>query len=126
MKYKVVKKVNPRNPNGPKRKTAVAVNAGKMTTKALAKEIAGRSSLTQGDMENALSNCLDELPTFLKIGMSIQLGNFGTLRLNPVCECVDEDQPFTAANIKGVKVIFVPSPDLKNALKDISFEELKQ
>ncbi|MDR2816655.1 MAG: hypothetical protein LBB62_08145 [Proteiniphilum sp.] len=28
------------------------------------------------------NNFLDELPTFLKIGMSIKLGDFGTLRLS--------------------------------------------
>jgi hypothetical protein len=47
------------------------VNAGKFTIRDFAKEIAGRSSLTRGDIENTLDNFLEELPTFLKIGMSI-------------------------------------------------------
>jgi predicted histone-like DNA-binding protein len=123
MKYRVVRKVNPRNPAGPKLKYASPVNAGKLTLKELAKEIAGRSSLTRGDIENVLSNFLEELPTFLKIGMSIQLGDFGTLRLSLSCESVDEDTEFTVANIKGVKVIFTPSPEFKEILKSISLEE---
>jgi predicted histone-like DNA-binding protein len=126
MKYKVVKKVNPQNPNGPKKKHANPVNAGKMVVKSLAKEIAARSSLTVGDVENVLNNLVEVLPVFLKIGMSIQLGDFGTFRLSLASEGVNEDEEFTVAKIKGVRVVFVPGTELKNALKDITFEELKQ
>jgi predicted histone-like DNA-binding protein len=125
MKYKVVKKVNPQNPDGPKKKHANPVNAGKMLLKHLAKEISARSSLTVGDIENVLYNLLDVLPLFLKIGMSVQLGDFGTLRLTLVSESVNEDEEFTVAKIKGVRVVFTPSKELKNALKDITFEEQK-
>jgi predicted histone-like DNA-binding protein len=73
-----------------------------------------------------LNNLIEILPVFLKIGMSIQLGDFGTLRLSLASEGVNEDEEFTVANIKGVRVIFVPGKELKNALKDITFEEQKQ
>jgi hypothetical protein len=39
------------------------VNAGKFTVKDFAKEIAGRSLLTRGDIENTLDNFPEELPT---------------------------------------------------------------
>jgi predicted histone-like DNA-binding protein len=122
MKYKVVLKGNPSNPDAPKKKYAVSSGTGKFTIKNFAKEIAGRSSLTRGDVENVLNNFIDELPTFLKLGLSVKLGDFGTLRLNPVSEGVDADKEFTAANIKGVKVIFTPGVELKESLKDVSFE----
>jgi predicted histone-like DNA-binding protein len=125
MKYKVVEKGNPGNPAMPKKKYANAVNAGKFTIKQFSKEIAGRSSLTRGDIENVLNNFIDELPTFLKLGLSVKLGDFGTLRLNLVSEGVETDKDFTAANIKGAKVIFTPGAELKASLKDISFEEDK-
>jgi hypothetical protein len=60
MKYKVVKRGNPANPAAPKKQYANAVNAGKLTIKDFAKEIAGRSSLTRGDVENVINNFIDE------------------------------------------------------------------
>jgi predicted histone-like DNA-binding protein len=125
MKYRVIQRGNPLNPPEPKKQYASAVNAGKFTIKDFAREIAGRSSLTRGDIENVLNNFIDELPTFLKLGLSVKLGDFGTLRLNLVSEGVEEDKDFTAANIKGVKVIFTPGVELKESLKDVSFEEEK-
>jgi predicted histone-like DNA-binding protein len=125
MRFKVQKMVNPRDPQCPKFKHATPVNAGHMTLKDFAMEIAGRSSLTRGDIENVLSNFLDELPTFLKIGMSVQLGEFGTLRLTISSEAVEESVEFTVANIKGVRVVFTPSSQFKTILRQITFEEVK-
>jgi predicted histone-like DNA-binding protein len=125
MKYKVVLKNNPQRPADPKKQYANAVNAGTLTIKEFAKGIAGRSSLTRGDIENVLNNFLDELPTFLKIGMSVKLGDLGTLRLTLASEGVEEGKEFTVAKIKGVRVIFTPSAELKRLLEDITFEEEK-
>jgi predicted histone-like DNA-binding protein len=125
MKYKVIKKANPQKPGEPKKLYASPVHAGKYTIKDFSKAISGRSSLTRGDIENVLSNFVDELPTFLKLGLSIQLGDFGTLRLTIASEGATEDEGFTVANIKGVRVIFVPGVTLKNELKSITFEEQK-
>jgi predicted histone-like DNA-binding protein len=125
MKFKVIERSNPIHPEAPKKKYASPVNAGKFSIKDFSKEIAGRSSLTRGDVENVLNNFLDELPTFLKLGLSVKLGDFGTMRLNLVSDGVDADKEFTAANIKGAKVIFTPGVELKENLKGIAFEEEK-
>jgi predicted histone-like DNA-binding protein len=125
MKYKVIEKKNPQNPQAAGKYYANAVNAGKFTIKNFAKEIAGRSSLTKGDIENVLENFLDELPTFLKLGLSVQLGAFGTLRLTLSSEGVDTPEAFKADLIKGARVVFTPGVDLKDALKDITYEEAK-
>jgi predicted histone-like DNA-binding protein len=125
MKYKVIERGNPLQPAAPKKQYASPVNAGNFTIKDFAKEISGRSSLTRGDIENVLSNFLDELPTFLKLGMSVKLGNFGTIRLNLQSEGVEQGHRFDGSKIKGVKVIFTPSSELKKDLADTSFEEAK-
>jgi predicted histone-like DNA-binding protein len=104
---------------------ANAIISGRITLSELAKEISGRSSLTKGDTENVLSNFVDELPTFLKLGMSIKLGDLGSLRLTISSEGVDNREDFTRNNIKGVKIVFTPSPELKKALENIHLEEEK-
>jgi predicted histone-like DNA-binding protein len=124
MKYKTVKRFNPQKREEEKW-YANAVNAGRFTVKDFAKEIAGRSSLTRGDIENVLNNFLDELPTFLKVGMSIKLGDFGTVRLTLSSEGTALPEEFNASKIKGVKVVFTPSAELKRQLENITFEEAK-
>jgi predicted histone-like DNA-binding protein len=125
MKYRLVEKGNPRDAAAPKKWYANPVNAGKFTVKNFAKEIAGRSSLTRGDIENVLNNFLDELPTFLKLGLSVKLGDFGTLRLGLSSEGTATAEEFNATKIKNVKVIFTPGTELKEGLNDIKFEEDK-
>lgn len=81
MKIKLVEKSNP-NKREDKKWYANAVNAGTKGLKDISRDIAGRSSLTRGDIENVLSNFVDEMPKYLKDGFSIQLGELGTVRLS--------------------------------------------
>lgn len=126
MKYKVIQKSNPRDKEASQKWYANAVNSGKITLNDIAKQIEGRSSLTRGDIENVLTNFMDQLPLFLKLGYSVQLGEFATLRLNLSSEGVEEKKEFKAHHIKGTKVIFTPSSALKYSLKGISFENIEK
>ena len=125
MKYRVVKRGVPgaEPEDVVKKQYANPVNAGKLTIKDLSKDIAARTTLTRGDIENVLISFVEGLPTYLKLGLSVKLGDLGTMRLTLKSEGVDEGMKFDASKIKGVKVIFTPSTELKNNLKDITFEE---
>ena len=122
MKYRIIKKTNPRDAEAPKKQYASPVNAGKLTIKDLSKDVAARTTLTKGDIENVLTSVLEVIPTYLKIGMSVKLGDFGTMRLSIKSEGIDEGKKYDASKIKGVKIIFTPSIELKNSLDDITFE----
>ncbi|MDR2389283.1 MAG: HU family DNA-binding protein [Tannerellaceae bacterium] len=125
MKYKTHSKLNPFRPQGPKIQYAVPVNPGKMALKDFATQIAQRSSLTRGDVESVLINFLEEMPTFLRLGMSIQLGDLGTMRLTLSSRGVAEGEAFTSSHIRGVRVVFTPGVALKSSLRHIPFEEEK-
>ena len=125
MKFKVIQRRNPLQPAQPYKWYASPVNAGKFGIKEFSKGIEGRSSLTRGDIENVLTNFTDELPLFLKLGMSIKLGDLGTLRLTLSSEGTDNKEDFHASKIKNVKVVFTPSAELKRQLENITFEETK-
>jgi hypothetical protein len=62
------------------------------------------------------------IQTFLKLGMSVQMGNFGTMRLNLSGEGAETPNAFNSATI-AAKVIFTPGVELKNSLQDIKFEQ---
>lgn len=123
MKYKLIERANPQEKEAKKKWYASPVQAGKpITLDELAKVIAGRSSLTRGDVTNVLLNVTDELPMYLMKGYSVQLGNFGTLRLSFSSEGVENPDDFTIGMIRDIKIIFTASTELKAAIERISFE----
>ncbi|MCL2131692.1 MAG: DNA-binding protein [Lentimicrobiaceae bacterium] len=125
MKYRVVQKVIPGTAGEDKKKMQYAnpVNTGRLTIRELSKDIAARTSLSRGDIESVLISFVEGLPTYLKLGLSVQLGDFGTVRLSIKSEGVELDNKFEATKIKGVRIIFTPSSELKNSMGDITFEE---
>ena len=124
MKIKLVEKANPAK-RDQKKYYANAVNAGRKTIHDIARSIAGRSSLTRGDIENVLSNFVDELPEYLADGFSVQIGNFGTLRLSLSSDGAEKPEKFSTESIKP-KVVFTPGVEVKDSLLRISYEVVKE
>ena len=92
MKIKLQKKKNPQKRTEEKF-YANPVNLGKKTLRDIARDIAGRSSLTRGDIENVLTNFMECLPSYLRDGFSVQLGEFGTMRLTLSSEGLQRKRP---------------------------------
>lgn len=125
MKVKLVVRTNPRKQGDPGKWYANPVNAGKKTLRDIAKDIAGRSSLTRGDIENVLTNFMECLPSYLRDGFSVQLGEFGTMRLTLSSEGALKEKAFKTETIKP-RVTFTPGVELKAALRDNSYETPKK
>ena len=125
MKVKLVVRTNPRKQGDPGKWYANPVNAGKKTLRDIAKDIAGRSSLTRGDIENVLTNFMECLPSYLRDGFSVQLGEFGTMRLTLSSEGAANEKSFKTETIKP-RVTFTPGVELKAALRENSYETVKK
>ncbi|NLX67646.1 MAG: DNA-binding protein [Bacteroidales bacterium] len=125
MKYKLVQKANPLEPDTERKWYASPVKAGTINNYQLSKGIASKSFLARGAVINVIENMVDEIPRYLIEGYSVNLNNFGTLRLSLSSEGVENPSDFTAANIKNMRVVFTPSPELKKTLQGIHFEEVK-
>ena len=124
MKIKMVQRKNPQKKSEVKY-YASPVNAGKKTLRDIAHDIAGRSSLTRGDIENVLANFMDCLPHYLRDGFSVQLGEFGTMRLTLSSEGAETEKTFKTEKIKP-RVTFTPGVELKAALRENSYETVKE
>jgi nucleoid DNA-binding protein len=86
------------------------------------KEIEGRSALSLGDVQSVLSNLMEALPVFLKLGQSVNLKGFGTFRISVTSDGTATAEELNARHVKGVKLLFLPSADLKRNLEGIAFE----
>jgi predicted histone-like DNA-binding protein len=90
--------------------------------KDIATEIKGRSALSLGDVQSVLSNLVEVLPTFLKLGQSVRLEGFGSFRISVTSGGAAAPEELNARHVRGIKLLFLPSVDLKRSLEDISFE----
>jgi predicted histone-like DNA-binding protein len=97
-------------------------SAGSVGLQEIAKEIEGRSALSLGDVQSVLSNLMEVMPIFLKLGQSIKLDGFGSFRVTVSSDGTATADELNARHVKGVKLVFLPSVELKRNLEDISFE----
>ena len=125
MKNKLIERRKPGTKTGPGKFYASPVNVGRKTLRDIAHDIAGRSSLTRGDIENVLANFMDCLPHYLRDGFSVQLGEFGTMRLTLSSEGAATVKAFKTETIKP-RVTFTPGVELKAALRENSYETVKE
>ena len=118
MKIKLIERRKPGTKTGPGKFYASPVNVGKKTLRDIAHDIAGRSSLTRGDIENVLANFMDCLPHYLRDGFSVQLGEFGTMRLTLSSEGAATEKAFKTETIKRKHPKFAVLPLHKKTLYD--------
>jgi predicted histone-like DNA-binding protein len=95
---------------------------GTVSMKEIAKEIEGRSALSFGDVQSVLSNLVELMPMFFRLGQTIKLEGFGSFRLSVKSSGTEKAEELNVHHVKGLKVIFQPSTQLKRSIKDISFE----
>jgi predicted histone-like DNA-binding protein len=123
MKYKLVSRKNPQKPDEQGKLYAAPVNDGKVSQREIAAEIVGLSSLSRGDVNNVIDCLIDTVPKYLLMGKSVSLGELGTLRITFSSEGVDTADEFTVGKIKGARVLFTPSPVLRQSIAGIKFEK---
>lgn len=123
MKYRLIQKANPLEPDSQRKWYASPVKAGTINNYQLSKGIAAKSSMTRGAVMNVIENMVDEIPKYLIEGYSVNLNNLGTLRLSLSSSGVINPEEFTGDNIKNMRVVFTPSPEFKKILQKIEFEQ---
>jgi predicted histone-like DNA-binding protein len=121
IKLKKLQKKNPRDLTQSKW-YLVQENSGSLSLNDIARELADRSSLSQGDVLNVLRNLVEVLPTYLKLGMTIRLEGFGSFHISVQSEGTDTAEELTAHNVKKARIVFVPSIALKEGIEHLSFE----
>lgn len=122
MKYKLIQKPNPLEPESKRKWYASPVKMGTINNYQLSKGIASKSSMTRGAVLNVIENIIDEIPAYLVEGYSVNLNNLGTLRISLSSTGVNSPEEFTQDNIKNTKVIFTPSPEFRKTLQSMNLE----
>ena len=92
----------------------------KLTNKMLVDRIVRETSLSEGDVKNALVSLSNVVCEALQMGMSVDLAELGSLRLTVPSKMMDTPDEVTAANaLKTPKIIFTPKQKMRDAANKV-------
>lgn len=88
----------------------------KLTNKMLVDRIVRETSLSEGDVKNALVSLSNVVCEALQMGMSVDLAELGSIRLTVPSKMMDTPEEVTAANaLKTPKITFTPKQKMRDA-----------
>ncbi|MFT7901161.1 MULTISPECIES: DNA-binding protein [Tenacibaculum] len=123
VKFTVVKRRNPRDPQVPEKFYANIVGNGKTTLNDLAKYASETSTVSKGDILAVLETVFTKIANDVADGKIVYAGDYFTLQAGGSSEGSETADKVTASNIKSVRTIFRPGKLIKNALKLATFEK---
>ena len=92
----------------------------KLTNKMLVDRIVRETTLSEGDVKNALVSLSNVVCEALEMGMSVDLAELGSLRLTVPSKMMDTPEEVTAANaLKTPKIVFTPKQKMRDAANKV-------
>ena len=88
----------------------------KLTNKLLVERIVRETSLSAGDVSNALISLSNVVCEALELGMSVDLADLGSLRVSVPSKMMDSPDEVTADTaLKTPKIVFTPKQKMREA-----------
>lgn len=92
----------------------------KLTNKKLIERIVRETSLSEGDVKNALISLSNVVCEALELGMSVDLAELGSLRVNVASKMMNSAEEVTAKDaLKTPKIVFTPKQKMLDAAKSV-------
>lgn len=123
VRFNIVERGNPANPEAPKKFYASIQSSGRVTTRELAERASQMSTLTTADMMAAIESILTILPGELAKGNIVELGDFGSFWLKATSEGAETAEEVRADQINGVMPRFLAGKQFKRVLDEIKFNK---
>ena len=107
----------PGDDSAPKLFYAKAQAAGEVTMDEMAEDISYATSLTDGDVLNAIRALIKQVNRHLAAGKIVRLENFGSFQLQLRSTGAETEKKFTGANITEATIQFRPGKPVKAATR---------
>lgn len=86
----------------------------------LIERIVRETSLSEGDVKNALISLSNVVCEALQLGMSVDLAELGNLRVSVPSKMMDTEKEVTVANaLKTPKIVFTPKQKMRDAANKV-------
>ena len=102
-----------------------AVSKGEMQLDDLAKIISGRSSMSKADCYGVIMALSDVIGEALSNGNIVKIDSLGTFQLILQGTAAETEEAFGKSNIKGAKISYKPSKELKTKVKRITYKRMR-
>lgn len=122
LNYSVSLRPHPQDKNAAPKAYATAQINGELSLKQLSKRVASQTTVSRADVVAVLTATVDNLLEALAEGKQVDFGELGKFRLQVTSEGVDKAAEFTAANITGVNIRYIPGEDLKAIFSTLEFQ----
>jgi predicted histone-like DNA-binding protein len=119
--YNKLERANPLNPTAPKKWYITLKTIGMVREKEVAELIADETTLNRKEAEMGLDGLEKILIRTLLASKSLELGDWGSFHVTCRSEGSENKEEATAANIRNLKIRFIPGKKLREALKDATF-----
>lgn len=107
----------PGDDTAPKLFYAKAQASGEVTMDEMAEDIAYSTSLTDGDVLNAIRALIKQVNKHLAAGKIVRLETFGSFQIQLQSEGAETEKKFTSSNITGASIQFRPGRPIKAATR---------
>ena len=105
---------------------AQPVSQQHLTNKMVVDRIVRETSLSAGDVSNALISLGAIVRDALELGQSVDLADLGSFRIVVPAEMMDTEVEVTADSLKAPKIVFTPKAAMRNAAKSVELRVVKK
>ena len=92
----------------------------RMPLEEVKRRIVRETSLSEGDVNNAMVSLRNVVCDGLRLGMSVDLGDLGTIRVVISSKMMDSAEEVTAENaLNSPKIVFTPKQIMRDAAKQV-------
>lgn len=119
--YSIAMLPNPMDKDAAAKAYAKAQMNGELTLKTLSQEVSNKCTVHAADVSAVLIATVESMLAALKEGKQVDFGSLGKFRLQITSKGAPTAEEFTAANITGVNIQFVPGADLQGVFRGMEF-----
>ena len=111
----------PGKPDEAKKAYAKAQVNREVSLREFSARVASQTTVSRADVYAVIIAAVENMCEALRAGDQVDFGELGKFRLQVTSKAAETAEQFTASNITGVNIQFVPGSDLKNLFKDMEF-----
>ena len=119
--YSVAMMSNPSDPEAEKKAYARAQITGEMSLNDLARMVSMQTTVSRADVSAVLISTVENMFIALQEGKQVDFGDLGKFRIQLTSKGTKTAEEFTANNITGINIQFVPGEELKTLFSTLSF-----
>ena len=123
IKFNVIDKRNPADPEAPNKYYASSFMTGKMGIEELTSRVEKISTVSGADIRAVLYAIVDVVPEIMSEGNSVTIGDLGAFRISISSEGSETPEKVTSTNIRSSKILFTPGKKFKTMLKTLTYSK---